>query len=209
MRMLLPVALASTLLTQASFAQTAHILDNPDSVSVYLLQEIHSNSAPDFVALAGNDPSVKAADEFHKQALQDQIATQLRAKFAALQGVDTIVVNLYSTFGPYDSDYGEYDFDINSGSFIDYTALGQQVEIALTNGNDAQSWPLKPDAAAKVLDLSNQQRNVTLVLTLALENSPPPLYGQPGVLNTKVISYDVLAGQTTNKLGHVVVQSSP
>ena len=146
---------------------------------------------------------------FHKQALQDQIVGQLKAKFAALQNITTIVVNLYSTFGPYDSDYDEYDFDINSGSFIEYDALGQQVQIVLANGNDAQSWPLKPDEADKVLDLDNQQRNVTLVLKLALESSSPPIYGQPGVLNTKVISYDVLAGQTSIKLGHVNIQSSP
>lgn len=190
-----------------AIAQTDHALDNPDNISVYLLEEKYSHSAPDFVSLAQNDPSVMAADEFHKQALQDEIVTQLKAKFAALQTVDTIVVNLDSTFGPYDSDYDEYDFDINSGSFIDYDALGQQVQIALTNGNDAQSWPLKPDEAEKILDLNNQQRNVTLVLRLALESSSPPIYGQPGMLNAKVISYDVLAGQTSIKLGHVNVQT--
>jgi hypothetical protein len=200
--------LVVSFMTSGAKAQPNHILDNPDNISVYLLQEKYSNSAPDFVSLAQNDPSVKGADEFHKQALQDQIVAQLKAKFAALQNIDTIVVNLYTTFGPYDSDYDEYDFDINSGSFIEYDALGQEVEIALTNGNDAQSWPLKPDDAEKVLDLNDQQRNVTLVLTLKLQSSSPAIYGQPGVLNAKVISYDVLANQTNVRLGHVNVQSS-
>jgi hypothetical protein len=197
----------SLYLSAAAYADA--LLINPDDVTIFLLQQKFSNSNPDLVALSQGDPAVKAADEFHQQAAIDQDVAQLKADEATLQGVTTIVLNLDSSFSPYDSDYNEYDFDISDATYISYSLWGQQFQIDLTNGTDAQSWSLKPDEAEKVLDRNNGSRNVTLVLTLKLLDSPAPVAGQPAVLNAQIVSYDVLAETGSMRLGHVVVSSTP
>jgi hypothetical protein len=127
---------------------------------------------------------------------------------ASLQGVEKIIVNLGSHFSEYDAQYNEYDFDINDGSYIAYSAFGRQVRIALTNGTKAQTWKLGPKEAEEALRKNKGDRLATLVLTLMLLESPPAVDGEPVVLNARVIGYDVLTGYSHVKLGSVVVDNA-
>lgn len=183
--------------------------NNPDGATVYLLQCEYSRVAPPYEAMAQWDNAVRSADEFHKPEAITQAEANLKARAASLEGVKTIVVNLQSQFSEYDSQYGEYDFDINDGTYISYTAFGREVRIALTNGTMAQVWKLNSKDAENVLRRNKGQRYATLVLTLALLDSPPAVSGEPTMLNAKVVGYDVLAAPGNVKLGSVVVENSP
>lgn len=183
------------------------LMENPNAEEVYFLQQEYAHTAPDLSALAQTYTNVKIADEFHKPSLVNQVVAQLRQQEASVQGVTMITVDLNAEFSPYDAEYGEYDFDINDGTYIPYQAFDGLIQIDLLNGTDAQSWSLKPDLAQAVLDKSGGTRQVTLALKLQLENSPPGVEGQPLVLNARILSYDVLAQTSGMRLGHVDVNS--
>lgn len=188
-------------------------LINPNGDEIYFLQQEYSQTTPVLNSLAQADDSVINADEFQKQHALNQVVGQLKQQEASVKGVTTITVDLNTTFTPYDSDYGEYDFNISDGTYIPYTAFQETyqpkaVQIDLINGTDAQSWSLKPDLAQSVLDKTGGTREVILALKLQLESSPPGVQGQPLVLNAKVLSYDVLTQTGGIRIGHVDVQDS-
>jgi hypothetical protein len=190
-------------------AHAAGLANNPDAATIYLLQCEFSHVAPQYEAMAQWDDAVRSADEFHKSEAIYQADANLRASSDSVEGVKTIVVNLANHFSEYDSQYGEYDFDINDGTYISYKAFGRDVRIALTNGTAAQTWTLKPQDAETVLRKNKGQRYATLVLTLALLDSPPAVSGEPMVLNVRVVGYDVLTALGNVKLGSVVVENKP
>lgn len=186
-----------------AWAQTT--LVNPSPISLLLLQARYSATSPDYKALVETLPSVQQADEFHKaQVISDEVK-KLQQTYASYKNVSNVVINLDNSFEPYDSDNDEYDFDIDDGTYISYTALGRSLQVDLTNGTASQSWQLSPQAAQTVLDTNGGNRQVVLVLNLHLEQSPPPIDGQTAVLNASIISYDVLGVFTNQKLGHVDV----
>ncbi len=190
-------------------AYAAGIVNNPDASAVYLLQYRFAHLVPAYEAMTLWDSAVRSADEFHKPEAIRQADANLRAKAASLESVKTIVVNLGSRFTEYDTQYNEYDFDINDGSYIPYTAFGREVRIALTNGTKAQIWKLAPKDAEDVLRKNRGDKFATLVLTLSLLDSPPAVQGEPMVLNAKIVGYDVLAHFGSARLGSIVVADTP
>jgi hypothetical protein len=188
-------------------AYAAELLNNPDPATLTLLQDIFSQTAPAYDVLAACDATVRAADEFHMPGALTQAEARLKARFDSLHGVAGATVNMFSTFAEYDSQYGEYDLDINDGSYISaFNACGRDVRIALTNGTTAQTWKLGSADAEQVLRKNHAQRGVTLALRLAFLASPPASDGEPIVLNAKIVGYDVLAGFNNVRLGTVVVR---
>jgi hypothetical protein len=205
LRSLLATMLVGLAGITTSFA--ADIINNPDATTVYLIQCKFSGTPPAYDAIEQADNAVRAADEFHRPDVIKRLDASLRARFASLDGLKKIVVNLSNHFSEYDAQYGEYSFDINDGSFISFNAFGRQIGIALTNGTQAQTWKLTAKDAEDVLRKNKSNRIVTLVLTLAPLESPVALGGEPILLNTKIISYDVLSGIGSAKLGSVAVET--
>lgn len=187
----------------------AELINNPDPTTVYLLQCKLSGTDPAFEVMEQADSTVRAADEFHRAEAIKRLDASLRARFASLDGVQKIVINLANHFSEYDAQYGEYSFDINDGSYIPFNAFGRQISIALTNGTNAQTWKLTAKDAEDVLRKNKSTRFATLVLTLAPLKSPAPVDGQPILLNAKIVSYDVLSGVGSIKLGTVTVEATP
>ncbi len=185
------------------------VLGNPDPSTVLLLQYKFSRTEPPYAALALLDNAVRSADEFHKAEAIRQADAALRARAAGLAGVEKITVNLVTRFSDYDAQYGEYDFDLNDGTYISYTAFDRQVQIALTNGTSAQSWKLDAKEAEEALRKNKGNRSATLALLLSLSESLPPVNGAPPVLNAKIVSYDIFTQFGNVRLGHIVVDASP
>ena len=208
---ILPFLLATILiwLGGSAASRAADVISNPDAATIYLLQCKLSGTAPAFEAMEQADSTVKAADEFHRADAIKRLDASLRARYASLDGVKKIVVNLANHFSEYDGQYGEYSFDINDGSYIPFNAFGRQINIALTNGTKAQTWKLAAKDAEDVLRKNKGNRIGTLVLTLAPLQSPPAMEGQPMLLNTQIVGYDILSGVGSTKLGSVTVEAAP
>ena len=184
-------------------------LFNPDAPTILLLQYKLAATTPPFEAMAKWDAQKNAVDEFHRPALESQTNAELKSKFAGINGVQRISLSLVSNLGEYDAQYGEYDFDINDGSVIQFHAFGRRVNVALTNGTLAQSWKLTASDAEAVLHKNKEQRGVYLALNLELLPSPPGTEDEPLVLNARIVSYDVLSWVGHAKLGSVVVEAKP
>ena len=202
------IALATAWVIGMPSAHAADIVVNPDASAIFLLQCEFSKTVPPYEAITHWGGTVQSSDEFHKPEAIKQADASLHAKAASLHDVKKITVNLGSHFSEYDAQYGEYDFDINDGSYIAYSAFGRQVRIALTNGTKAQTWKLGPKEAEEALRKNKGDRLATLVLTLMLLESPPAVDGEPMVLNARIIGYDVLTGYSHVKLGSVVVDNA-
>jgi hypothetical protein len=203
------IAVATAWIVGMPSAYAADMLINPDASTIFLLQCEFAKTVPPYEAITHWGGAVQSSDEFHKPEAIKQADASLHAKAASLQGVLKITVNLGSHFSEYDSQYGEYDFDISDGSYVGYSAFGRQVRIALTNGTRAQTWKLGPKEAEDALRKNKGDRLATLALTLMLLESPPAVDGEPMVLNARVIGYDVLTGYSHVKLGSVVVDNAP
>ena len=198
------IALATAWVIGMPSAYAADIIVNPDASAIFLLQCEFAKTDPPYEAITHWGGTVQSSDEFHRPEAIKQADASLHAKAASLQGVEKIIVNLGSHFSEYDAQYNEYDFDINDGSYIAYSAFGRQVRIALTNGTKAQTGKLGPKEAEEALRKNKGDRLATLVLTLMLLESD----GEPVVLNARVIGYDVLTGYSHVKLGSVVVDNA-
>jgi hypothetical protein len=202
------IAVATAWVIGMPSAYAADIVVNPDASTIFLLQCEFAKTDPPYDAITHWGSTVQSSDEFHRPEAIKEAGASLHAKAGGLQGVNKIIVNLGSRFSEYDAQYGEYDFDINDGSYITYSAFGRQVRIALTNGTRAQTWKLTPKEAEDALRKNKGDRLATLVLTLMLLDSPPAVDSEPMVLNARVIGYDVLTGYSHVKLGSVVVDNA-
>jgi hypothetical protein len=201
------LAMVAIQLAGGAAVHAAEIVNNPDPTTIYLLQCKFSGTAPAYEAMAQADSTVKAADEFHKAELAKQLAASLKARFASLEGVKEITVNFVSHFTEYDSQNGEYDFDISDGTYVPANAFGRDLRIALNNGTIAQTWKLGPKEAEEALRKNKGDRWVRLALRLALQSSSPAVDREPIVLNTKIVGYDVLNRFSNVKLGSAVVET--
>jgi hypothetical protein len=201
------VALAIAALTGAQ-SHAAALLNNPNASTIYLLQCKFAHVTPPYAAMAQMDDKARSADEFQRPEIIKRAEAGLRETAASLDGVDAIVVNLGSRFSEFDTQYNEYDFDINDGSFIPYNAFGRQMRLALTNGTKAQAWKLGVPEAEEVLRKNKGNRYATLVMTLSLMESPPATDGEPMILNAKIVRYDVLTQFGNVKLGSETVEDT-
>jgi hypothetical protein len=201
------LAMVAIQLAGGAAVHATEIVNNPDPTTIYLLQCKFSGTAPAYEAMAQADSTVKAADEFHKAELAKQLAASLKARFASLEGVKEITVNFVSHFTEYDSQNGEYDFDISDGTYVPANAFGRDLRITLNNGTIAQTWKLGPKEAEEALRKNKGDRWVRLALRLALQSSSPAVDREPIVLNTKIVGYDVLNRFSNVKLGSAVVET--
>jgi len=202
------IALAAAICTAPSLA--AETVNDPDFITAFLLQQKYSHTTPSYEDVAQWDGAIARMDEFKRPDAIRDAAARLRAKAANLSGVKIAVVNLWNNFTEYDTQYGEYDFDINDGTYVSFSDLhGHEARIALTNGTKAAIWKLNTGDAAAVLRRNDGNRQVTLVLTLLLLPSPPAAPGEPFTLNAKVMRYDVLGGYNHARLGTVTVERGP
>jgi len=207
MRRILSLAVAGIVLVVAwSPAFAAGPPPDLDAAEMFLLQYAYSNVPPDYKAMAEWNPDVRQADEFRRPRLIAAHVARLTAEMAVLRTTRVITVTTFVQLDPYDSQYGEYDLKLDNGSAVTFeSGTGKQVQVALTNGDDANIWKLPPDEASAVLATNKGLHSVRLSLTLALLPSPPAAPNQPAILKARILRYDVYQNFGDVKLGSVVV----
>ena len=183
----------------------ARTLVDPTGTDLLLLHYAVSGSEPPFREIAQHDPSVQAANEFDREALITKVSEQLKATARTVRDVRALQVSIEGYFGQYDEKYREFDFDLSDGTVISKLAFGREVDLVLSNGGLAQSWPMEPSEAADVLRRTGGNRQVVLVLKLEILDAPPAIEGAPLRINTRIAEYEIRSKQNL-RLGRVVVR---
>lgn len=183
------------------------VLAQPSALDLHLLAYHIAGAEPPLSALAALDPKVRAADEFKRASVAEEVERQLQSRVQSLEGVKRLKVNLSANLGEFDAKYNEYDFvGLGDGTYIpSQSPFGREVRLALTNGSEAQAWKLEPKEAEAVLQRNRGSRYVTLVMTLEILTAQAPIDGQPLVIDTKVVEYDVLGSDESVRLGKVAL----
>lgn len=188
-------------------AEAGRTLVQPADLDLFFLTYQAAGVEPPFAVLAGRDPKVGQADEFTRQKAAEEVERQLRARAESVRDVRFLQLNLNATFGEYDSRYGEFTFaGLGDGTYISSgSPFGSNVRVALINGGQAQGWPLDAQEAEAVLQRNRGERWVTLVLRLEIVGAAQPVDGVPLVLDTKIVGFDVMAGDGRTRLGRVAL----
>lgn len=207
-QIILPIAAASLCLWQGVVyaADTITSLNEPKADDLAFIAYRVARVEPPFTSWA--EDVVKPLDEFKRPNAQRVIETTMRSRFEQLKNTNVLRINLSSSFGEYDDQYHEFDFNINDGSFIpfDMPFHNTRITINLTNGSIAQAWPLPPADVEKLLHKLKNRRYVTLSLKLqVIRATASTISGEPISLDTKILEYDILNDLTSAKLGHVDV----
>lgn len=205
----LSIACAVSTNVALAFGDTAPIiLINPSAEDLVLLAYNLAGTTPPFDTWAAADPSVTSLDEFHRASAAKALSATMQARYNKIKNMGEIKIEVDTTFGDYNSQYGEFDFDMSDGTNVPYqTPLNQGgIVVNLTNGGMAQSWTLSSANAEKVLALTKDDRNVALTMTLKLNDATLPTNnGDPISIDTTVVGYDIANEQSKMRLGHVAV----
>jgi hypothetical protein len=181
------------------------LVPNPDGITLYFLHTTLAHEEPFYEKLASLDREVQAADEFHRDAITQKATERMKAKVKSVADTKFLLVNLNSKFGEYDSQYKEYDFDVDDGAWIPFEAFGRAIHVNLANAGKARIWSLDPDAAAFALKKVKGNRNVVLKLKLEVIDSPAAVDNEPIVINAKIVEYDIVGGSDNARLGKVII----
>jgi hypothetical protein len=184
------------------------ILIDPSPDDLIFLAYSLAGATPPFDTWGAADPSVTSLDEFHQAAAAQALSAKMQARYNKIKGTTEIRIAVDTTFGDYNTQYGEFDFDINDGTNVPYqTPLNQGgLIVNLTNGGLAQSWTISASDAEKVLALTKGSRNVVLTMTLKLNDATLPVEsGDQIAIDATVLEYDIAEQFNSMRLGHVVV----
>ncbi len=184
------------------------ILVNPSGRDLALIAYRLAGVEPPLEAWANADATVSQADEFKRAAALKLVVESYRSRLATLQGVDTVRIEMMTTFGEYNPDYNEFDMAIDDGTSVEFGASGSPaaVSLHLINGSLAQAWPLPAPNAQAVVAAVKGNRNVRLNVTIQLKDSSVVDTSTALTINGKILSYDVEAFPSNRRLGHVDVK---
>jgi hypothetical protein len=154
--------------------QPGRTLASFDGTDLFFLQYVVSGAEPPFRELAKLDPAYRSVNEFNRDAVLGRLAAQLRARAEAVRGVRFLQINLSDSFGEYDSKYKEFDFSIDTGNTVDFSAFGRRIQLAFTNGGLARNWKVEPAEAEDLLRRTNGDRHVVLAMKLEIIDAGAP-----------------------------------
>jgi hypothetical protein len=184
------------------------VLVNPSGRDLALIAYHLAGAQPPCDSWANADSKISQLDEFNRPDAIKRFVESCQRRSTALDHVQDVRVQTGSTFGEYNSQYGEFDLQIDDGTSIDFNTFPAPtpVSIHLINGSLAQAWPLSASEARTVLSVTKGSRYVLLVMSIHLKSSELGDGSDRVTLDGKVVDYDIENSNGDRRLGHVTVK---
>jgi hypothetical protein len=137
-----------------------------------------------------------------------------RVKFNTLldstRNIGALQVVFNGNLSDYDPQYHEFIIDgLGASSYLSFSGFNgrERVRLRFKNGRKANVWAVPPEEVQAISDKLRSGRTVQITATLSITGATPTPgdYAGKGVIDANVVEYDIVAGGTGLKIGHVVV----
>ncbi|HEY8539574.1 MAG TPA: hypothetical protein VIL28_11960 [Steroidobacteraceae bacterium] len=147
------------------------------------------------------DTRVLVARPADKPAERERVRAELTAGLQSVANVGLLRMSFSANLTDYDPTYQEFTVRAFApSSLFEFKALDQRIQVKFTNAVDAQSWSVPPDQAQSIRDrLTYDYAKVDALLRIVDVQSLP----RDGVINTKVLSYEIRSARGGQLLGRV------
>ena len=147
------------------------------------------------------DTRVLVARPADKPAERERVRAELTAGLQSVANVGLLRMSFSANLTDYDPTYQEFTVRAFApSSLFEFKALDQRIQVKFTNAVDAQSWSVPADQAQSIRDrLTYDYAKVDALLRIVDVQSLP----RDGVINTKVLSYEIRSARGGQLLGRV------
>lgn len=165
-------------------------LVNPDANTVVFLYYQLAHLPLPMDNWVEDDSRVKFAPAPEKAARREGVRAELNAAAASVQGIGSLRLTINANLSDYDPTYGEFTIRaLSPSSVVNFSALGQKVEVSFINGRTAQIWRVPPAEAQAVRDKISYTSNVEIDALLKIAGVLPGPGG--GTITTEVVEYEL------------------
>jgi len=196
---------SSARVARAQGAVGGRELVNPDANTVVFLYYQLAHLPLPMDNWVEEDSRVKFAPAPEKAARRETVRSELNAAAASVQGIGSLRLTINANLSEYDPTYGEFTIRaLSPSSVVNFSALGQKVDVSFINGRTAQIWHVPQAEAQAVRDKISYTSNVEIDALLKIADVLPGPGG--GAITTEVIEYELRETQhgavlTRAKLG--------
>jgi hypothetical protein len=191
----------------ASASGDGRELVNPDANTVVFLYYQLAHLPLPIDTWVEEDSRVKFAPGLEKAAHRESVRSELNAAAASVQGVSSLRLTMSANLSDYDPTYGEFTIRaLSPSSVVNFSALGQKIDVSFSNGRTAQIWRVPPAEAQAVRDKISYN-NVEIDALLKITGVLPGPGG--GTITTEVVEYELRETQRGAVLTRVNLSRKP
>ena len=165
-------------------------LVNPDANTVVFLYYQLAHLPLPMDNWVEDDSRVKFAPGPEKASRRESVRAELNAAAASVQGIGSLRLTINANLSDYDPTYGEFTIRaLSPSSVVNFSALGQKVDVSFINGRTAQIWRVPQAQAQAVRDKISYTSNVEIDALLKIAGVLPGPGG--GTITTEVLEYEL------------------